>query len=64
MKQLKDYVRRKGLTQQQLADQLGKSQGQVNHWLRGTRIPNTENVLLIAQKTGLSLKKLLEEAAS
>jgi transcriptional regulator with XRE-family HTH domain len=61
MKALEDYRVAKALTQQELATLLGKSQGQVSHWLRGTRVPSTPNVLLIAEKTGMSLKKLLQE---
>jgi transcriptional regulator with XRE-family HTH domain len=60
MKALDEYMIRKGLTQVDMADLLGVPQGQVSHWLGG-RKPTVKSLKLIARKTGLSLKKLVED---
>jgi transcriptional regulator with XRE-family HTH domain len=64
MQILRDYVQSKKLTQDEFAKQLGKSQGQVSHWLNGTRKPSTPNLLLISEKTGISATKLLKAVIS
>jgi len=64
MQILRDYVESKKLTQDEFARLLGKSQGQVSHWLNGTRKPSTPNIILIAEKTGISTTKLLKAVTS
>jgi len=61
MQVLSDYMDRKGLTQIDMAQQLGISQGQLNNWLTGKRKPSVPSLKLISEKTGLSLKRLARD---
>lgn len=61
MKALNDYMDRRGLTQIDMAAFLGVSQGHLNNWLSGKRKPSAKNLKMIAQKTRISLKRLLED---
>ncbi len=47
----------KGLSQQQLAEELGNkiSAAAIGHWELGKRIPNIDAVIMIAQYFGVSL---------
>lgn len=60
-KALSDYMNHRGLTQVELASQLGISQGQLNNWLSGKRKPSGKSLKKIAEKTRISLKRLVEE---
>lgn len=48
-----------GLTQNQLADQIGVTQTAVNYWETGKRIPRGENLLQLARILHSSLDELL-----
>ena len=61
MQALTDYMRVAGISQTQLARRLGIHQGQLNHWLKKRRSPSAENLKLIAEKTGISLEKLVQD---
>lgn len=61
MKALNDYMDRRGLTQIDMAAFLGVSQGHLNNWLSGKRKPSAKNLKMIAEKTRISLKRLLED---
>lgn len=61
MQALSKYMDRKGLTQVDMAAFLGISQGQLNNWLTGKRKPSGKSLKLIADKTRISLKRLLED---
>lgn len=60
MQALSDYMDRKGLTQVDMSRLLGVSQGQLNNWLTGKRKPSGRSLKRIAEKTKISLTKLVE----
>ena len=50
LNELEAYAKSNGLTQRELATQLGlKSPQQLNDWLRGHRTPNAERILAIQE---------------
>ena len=61
MKVLTQYMALLGLSQVDLAKKLGVAQGQLSHWLAGTRVPSGRSLKMISEKTGLSADKLLED---
>jgi transcriptional regulator with XRE-family HTH domain len=61
MKALVEYMKVTGLSQVDLAKRIGVDQGQLNHWLRGRRSPSAENLKRIAERTGVSLEKLVAD---
>jgi DNA-binding transcriptional regulator YdaS (Cro superfamily) len=51
------YLSSKGLTQQQFADLIGKTQGAVSQWLQGHSRISAENAVLIERATGGAVTK-------
>ena len=49
-----------GLTQEDLADQLGVSRQAVSKWERAEASPDTDNLIMLANLYGVSLDELLE----
>jgi len=60
MDNLKTWLDGKGWSQQQLADELGVTQGAVSHWLVGRSKPSAETLLDLTEVTGLTLDQLLD----
>jgi transcriptional regulator with XRE-family HTH domain len=58
MKSLAEYMDRKGITQQGLAEQLGVSQQAVSLWLKGFK-PTASMLVKLSKLTGISVDKLL-----
>ena len=54
--------KRAGLTQEQLAEQLGISPQAVSKWENGWNLPDLENMLLLAEKLNVPYTNLIEEA--
>jgi transcriptional regulator with XRE-family HTH domain len=50
-----------GLTQQQLADQVGVHQTRVSHWERGSRAPSADQLQALAAVFSVDLKTLVAE---
>lgn len=48
-----------GISQTDFARELEVSQPTVSDWLRGEKLPSTDNLRRIAQRTGISADKLL-----
>lgn len=61
MQALHEYMTVTGLSQVDLAKRIGVNQGQLNHWLQKRRSPSAENLKLIAERTGISLEKLVAD---
>lgn len=53
--------KRAGLTQEQLAEQLGISPQAVSKWENGWNLPDLENMLLLAEKLNVPYSNLIEE---
>lgn len=51
-----------GLTQQQVADELGVSDSAVNQWEKGKTFPRTEFLPKLAKLFGCTVDDLLKEA--
>ena len=62
MKVLADWLDKKGLTQQQFAQQIGVKQPTLSAYITGKHGPSRRMLLVIASKTGLSVKDLVESA--
>lgn len=56
---LKQFRDDRGLTQPQLAKELGVTTGALSRWESGARVPRTETLRLIVEKTGISPAALL-----
>jgi len=50
--QLKEWIKEKEMTQQEVADALGVAQGLVSSWCNGERLPRPENMAKIVELTG------------
>ena len=61
---LQTLRRQNGLSQQQLAEQLGVSRQAVSKWETGAADPSTANLLALAKLYGVSPEELLRSAQS
>ena len=57
-------MRLRGMTQEALANQLGKGQSWVNHKLSGRRKVNVEDIILIADALGIEPSTLLKNVTN
>lgn len=57
----KEAMFRKGITQDQIAEKLGKSKGTVSNWFHGRHPPAVADLKEIAKMLGLSLAEMLSE---
>ena len=48
-----------GLTQKQLGDRVGASDACINRWERGVRMPNIDNISLLAQAYGVTCDQII-----
>ena len=60
MRNLKAFMKRRGLTQARLAELMGVSQPTVWHWLNGTKHPSPENFCKLADLTGMTTDELFD----
>lgn len=60
---LKTYRDERGLTQEQLADQLGVTGVTVSRWETGVRKVDREKLPAVAEKTGISARELRPDLA-
>lgn len=60
---LADYRRRKGYSQESLAQKLGLSRQAVSKWERAESSPDTENLIALARLYGVSLDDLLNTSS-
>lgn len=58
---LKVLRKKKGLTQQQIADEIGVNRGSYSNWENGKREPNFENLSMLACIFDVSIDFLLSE---
>ena len=64
MQNLKTWMASQNLTQEQLAEKLGVTQGAVSHWLVGRWRPNIDTLLDLEELTGLTVHQLLDKDAA
>lgn len=57
---LVELRRKKGLSQEELADLLGVSRQAVSKWERAEASPDTDNLICLAKIYGVSLDELLD----
>lgn len=50
--QFKEWIKKRGKTQQEVANDLGVAQGLVSSWCNGDRLPRPENMAKIVEYTG------------
>jgi len=60
---LKKRLRELRITYASLADELGVTEAAVGHWLTGRREPPLEAVRLMAERAGMSLDELFQDAS-
>ncbi len=53
--------KKKGITQEELANELGVSAQAVSKWENGTSDPSTSNLFALAKLYGISVEELLKE---
>ena len=63
MHRIKDLREAKGLTQEQVAQRLGVTQGTIAHWESGARTPTLSNMVKIADVLGVSLDEAMGRTA-
>lgn len=61
---LKEKIKEKGLTQQQLADMLGVKQSAVSNWCNGYNLPCTDKLLKLEKILDCSIGDILGEGAA
>ena len=58
---IKNYRRKKGLSQTNLADKLGKDTATISRYENGDLIPNLEDTLKVCEELGVYVTDLLED---
>lgn len=61
MKRLQDWLVGAGITQRELASDLGVTEGAISQWLSGGARPTILNLTKIAARTGLPIADLIED---
>lgn len=61
MRILRRYLKQHELTQEDFADRVGVTQGQVSAWLSGKKRPSLDNLLSITRVTGISIAELIAD---
>ena len=56
---LKQMIKEKGLTQQELADMLGVKQTAISNWCNGYNLPSTDKLLKLEKILGCPISELL-----
>lgn len=56
---LKEIIKRKGISQKQLAQKLGVLPSAVSMWVTGERVPRTKYLLALANELGCTIEELL-----
>lgn len=64
MKALRQYLKKNRISQSEFARQVGVKQPSVWYWLHGTKTPSSENLVRIADATGLTIDELLGRKAA
>lgn len=62
MVSIQKYRKQKNMTQQQLADAVGVTQGAVNQWEKGATKPKLETLVAMAKLFDCTLEDLIKEA--
>lgn len=55
----RDLLKRKNITQEQLAKKLKVSQPTISGWLNGVAVPKTRDLSKVAKALGVSVEELL-----
>jgi transcriptional regulator with XRE-family HTH domain len=64
MDALREYMQREGISQAELARRVGVQQPTVWEWLHGKSRPRAKHLVVLSEKTGLSVDDLLKENAA
>lgn len=56
----KELLKRKGMTQEQLAKKLKVSQPTISGWINGSAVPKTRDLSSVAKTLGVSVEQLLK----
>jgi len=64
IKHIRELMRLRGMTQEALANQLGKGQSWVNHKLSGRRKANVDDIILIANALDIEPSTLLKKVTN
>jgi len=62
-KLIRKLRRESGLSQEELAFQIGARQSAVSHWENGAHEPNTQNLLAMAKPLGVEPMRLIDAIA-
>lgn len=55
------YLKKRGMTQRELAEKIGATEVSVSRWIKGNRIPKANDALKIAKALGTSVYEVFEE---
>ena len=61
---IRDKLERAGISQQQLADRVGVSEGTVSYWCSGKKGPSADKLPSIASALGCDINSLYREEVS
>lgn len=56
----KELLKKKGMTQEQLAKRLKVSQPTISGWINGSAVPKTRDLSSVAKTLGVSVEQLLK----
>lgn len=62
MERLREYLSEVGMTQAELATQVGVKQPTVWEWLNGKSKPSADRLLVLSEITGITVDELLKGA--
>lgn len=64
MEKLRSWLRDQDLSQAQLAKRMGVTEGAISQWMNGYCRPTLDNLMELAQQTGLPVESLIEDLPS
>lgn len=61
MQSIKAFMLKRDLTQADLANEVGVTQGMVSLWLSGRKRPSLDNLLSLSRITGVRIEELISD---
>lgn len=61
MQSVKAFMQRKSITQSDLANEVGVTQGMISLWLSGRKRPSLDNLVSLSRITGVTIEDLISD---
>jgi transcriptional regulator with XRE-family HTH domain len=57
---LRDWLEAQEISQREFAEEMGITEGAVNHWINGRWSPQLDNLIAISRRTGYGIDRLVK----